>query len=186
MGTSVSLAAETHYVQPDTPTTRDVPGRGRVIRFDEREAHMSVETENEAVIRRFFEEVFNQGREEVIDEIVAADYLDYGHSPPGQGPEGAKQDFRGFSAAFGDLQFSIDEMLAEGDRVATRWTGRLTHRGSFMGIVPTGKRVTLSGISTYRLANGRLVETHTNANPWMIFQQIGALPPREYYSEGVS
>ncbi len=147
---------------------------------------MSVETENEAVIRRFFEEVFNQGREEVIDEIVAADYLDYGHSPPGQGPEGAKQDFRGFSAAFGDLQFSIDEMLAEGDRVATRWTGRLTHRGSFMGIVPTGKRVTLSGISTYRLANGRLVETHTNANPWMIFQQIGALPPREYYSEGVS
>jgi predicted ester cyclase len=150
------------------------------MRVDEREAHMSVETENEAVIRRFFEEVFNQGREEVIDEIVAADYLDYGHSPPGQGPEGAKQDFRGFSAAFGDIQFSIDDMLAQGDRVAARWTGHVTHTGSFMGIAPTRKRVTLPGISIYRLANGKLVETYTNANPWAVFQQIGALPPREY------
>jgi hypothetical protein len=61
VGTLVSLAAEPRCVQapPDTPTTRDVPGRGRVIRFDERKVHMSAETENEAVIRRFFEEVFN-------------------------------------------------------------------------------------------------------------------------------
>jgi hypothetical protein len=81
---------------------------------------VSVETKNEAVIRRWYEEVFIQGREDVIDEIVRADYLDYGHNPPGQGPEGAKQDFRRLLAAFSDIPSSIDDMLAQGDRVLTR------------------------------------------------------------------
>jgi predicted ester cyclase len=142
------------------------------------EANMSVETENEAVIRRWYEEVFNQGREDVIDEIEAADYLDYSHNPPGQGPEGAKKDFRGASATFSDIHYTIDDMLAQGDRVATRWMGHLTHTGSLMGIAPTGKRVTLSGVSIYRLANGKLVETHNAANLLEVFQQIGSLPPR--------
>ncbi len=79
---------------------------------------MSVETENEAVIRRWYEEVFKQGREDVIDEIVAADYLDYGHNPPGQGPEGTKQDFRGLFAAFSDIHYSIDDMLPLQDHYA--------------------------------------------------------------------
>ena len=149
------------------------------IGIPERKANMSVETENEAVIRRYYEEVFNQGRENVIDDIVAADYRDYGHTPPGQGPAGAKQDYRGLVAAFGDIQFSIDDMFAQGERVAARWTGHLTHRGSFWGIAPTGKRVTLSGISLYRLANGKLVETYNAVNDLDVYQQLKAVPAGE-------
>jgi predicted ester cyclase len=71
-------------------------------------------------VRRFYEGVFNQGNEAIIDETVAPDYMDYGHNPPGQGPEGAKADFRGGRAVFSDVHFTIDDMLATGDQVVTR------------------------------------------------------------------
>lgn len=142
-----------------------------------------VENDNKAVICRWFEEVFNQGREEVIDEIVSADYIDYGHNPPGRGPEGARQDFRDFFAAFSDVHYTIDDLLADGDKVAARWTGHFTHSGDnfshggeMAGVPATGKRVTLTGISVYRLANGQIVSTHLAGDMLGFMQQIGALP----------
>ena len=69
---------------------------------------MSQEEDNKALVQRFYEEVFNQGREEVIDEIISPDYIDYGHEPLGRGTEGAKQDFRGATAVFSNTHYTIE------------------------------------------------------------------------------
>lgn len=136
---------------------------------------MSMEEENKAIVRRFYEEVFNRGREEVIDEIISPDYIDYGHEPPGRGTEGAKQDFRGATSVFSNTYYTIDEMIATGDCVIVRWTGQYIHSGEFAGVAPTGKSVSLTGISIYRVANGQIQETR-NAVNWMgLLEQIGAL-----------
>jgi len=144
---------------------------------------MSVETvktsvveENKAVVRRFYEEVFNQGQEAVIDEIISPDYMDYGHNPPGRGIEGAKADFRGGAAYFSNPHFKIDDLIATGDQVVARWTGTLTNTGDFMGVPASGKTVTLTGISSYRVANGKLLETRNAVNWLDLLQQLGAVP----------
>lgn len=88
---------------------------------------MSLEEDNKAVVKRFYEEVFNQGREDVIDEIISPDYIDYGHEPPGKGIEGAKQDYRGATSVFSNTHYTIDELIATGERVVARWTGTYIH-----------------------------------------------------------
>jgi len=132
--------------------------------------------DNKAVVQRFYEEVFNQGREEVIDEIISPDYTDYGHNPPGRGPEGAKQDFRGATSVFSNTHYTIDELIATGDQVVARWTGTYIHSGEFAGIAATGKPVSLTGISIYRLANGQILETRNAVNWLGLLQQLGAIP----------
>ncbi len=136
---------------------------------------MSQEENNKAIVQRFYEEVFNQGHEEVIDEIISPDYVDYGHEPPGKGPEGAKQDFRGATSVFSNTHYTIDELIATGDRVIVRWTGTYIHSGEFAGIPPTGKSVTLTGISIYRVANGQIQETRNAVNWLSLLQQLGAI-----------
>lgn len=105
---------------------------------------MPQEKDNKAVVQRFYEEVFNQGQEEVIDEIISPDYVDYGHEPPGRGLEGAKQDYRGATSVFSNTHYMIDELIATGDRVIARWTGTYIHSGLFAGIAPTNKPVSLT------------------------------------------
>jgi len=138
-----------------------------------------VDTEaNKALARRVFEEVFNQMNLDLVDEIFAADYV--GHVPPNpdvHGPEGFKQFSAMLSAGFPDSHYTIEGMIAEGDKVTIRWTALGTHQGEFMGIPPTGNRVTTAGITIYRIANGLIEEDWTNANFLGLFQQIGAIPP---------
>lgn len=136
---------------------------------------MSQEEDNKAIVQRFYEEVFNQGREEVIDEIISPDYVDYGHEPPGKGPEGAKQDFRGATSVFSNTHYTIDELIATGDRVTVCWTGTYIHSGEFAGIAPTNKPVSLTGISIYRVANGQIQETRNAVNWLGLLQQLGAI-----------
>lgn len=131
--------------------------------------------ENIAVVKRFYEEVFNQGREEVIDEIISPDYIDYGHEPAGRGPEGAKQDYRGATAVFSNTHYTIDELIATEERVIVRWTGNYVHSGEFAGIAPTNKPVSLTGISIYRVAKGQIQETRNAVNWLGLLQQLGAI-----------
>lgn len=137
---------------------------------------MSVEEQNKAVVRRYYEEVFNQGQESVLDEIISPDYMDYGHNPPGRGIEGAKEDFHSGAAFFSDAHFTIDDMLAMSDQVVVRWTGSLKHIGEFMGVPATGKTVTLTGISMYRVTDGKLLETRNAVNWLDLLQQLNAVP----------
>ena len=130
--------------------------------------------ENGALVRRFIDEIFNQGRLEVADEILAPDYVH--HDPTtskfGSGIEGFKQMVSLYRQAF-DLQIVLEDQIVSGDKVVDRWTGHGTHQGAFMGMAPTGKRISSTGISIHRIASGKVAETWNNYDALGIFQQLG-------------
>jgi len=139
---------------------------------------MSTE-ENKALVRRFFEEVLNEKRLDRADELVAPDYLDHA-ALPGQGPglEGAKQQrWAMYFAAIPDLHSTIDDLVAEGDKVVVRYTGEGTQQGELLGIPPTGKRFRFSGICIIRLAEGKIAENWEQDDLLGLMQQLGVLPP---------
>ncbi len=131
---------------------------------------------NVAVVRRFYEEVFNDGNDAVIEEIISPDYVDYGHNPPGAGPQAARDDWKGVKEPFPDARYEIDDVVAQGDTVAVRWTGTMTHTSPFLGVEPTGKRLTLTGTSVYKLAGGQITETRNQADVLGLLVQLGLAP----------
>jgi len=142
---------------------------------------MSTET-NKAVSRRFLEEVFGKGKLNVLDEIIAKDHVNSGPGTlPGlpAGPEGAKQLVTVYRNAFPDVHFTVDEQIAEGDKVVTRWTGHGTHKGELLGIPATGKTSTVTGIAVDRIANGMIAESWGIFDQFGMMQQLGVIPTPE-------
>ena len=133
--------------------------------------------ENKAAARRFLEET-DKGNLDVIDELVSPDAID--HNPfPGQAPgaQGVKQVFGMLRTAFPDMSRSIEDMVAEGDRVAFRSTLHGTHRGEFLGIPATGKQVALPGIDIIRFDDdGKMVEHWGLFDVPLLMQQLGVMP----------
>src|ERR687889_1768339 len=115
---------------------------------------------NKALVRRYFAEAWSKGNVAAVDEFMAANYVEYpttsGVLPPG--PEGLKEAITTYHTAFPDLKATLDDILAEGEMVAYRWILRGTHLGEWLGIPPTGNHFTASGISVYRIAEGKVVE----------------------------
>jgi len=139
---------------------------------------MSTES-NKAIARRFLEEVFGQGKLAVADEIVSPDHVDHGPGAlPGvpHGPEGSKMLVTGYRNAFPDIHFTIDEQIAEGDKVVTRWTGHATHKGELAGIPATGKSATVTGMGVDRIVNGKIVESWGIFDQFGMMQQLGVIP----------
>lgn len=134
--------------------------------------------ENKALVRRWFEDLFNEGNPDVADEIIAPDHLDHDPALPDLpiGPEGQKQLVNLYRSAFPDARITIEEQVAEGDTVVTRWSGRGTHQGELMGVAPTGKQVTITGIVINHISEGKIVESWTNYDALGMLQQIGAIP----------
>jgi steroid delta-isomerase-like uncharacterized protein len=137
---------------------------------------MSTE-ENKAIVRRWFEEVINHQRVDRAGELVTPDYVDHG-ALPGQAPglEGAKQKWAMYIAAVPDLHGTVEDMLAEGDEVAARWTAEGTHQGELLGVPATGKRFRFSGISICRLAEGKMAEQFEQWDRLDLMQQLGVIP----------
>jgi steroid delta-isomerase-like uncharacterized protein len=140
-----------------------------------------VSEQNKQLIRRAVEEVWNGGNFDVVDELVASDFIVHAALPEDEvhGPEGAKQYFAMLRQAFPDLHFTIEEQIADGDRVVTRWTATGTHTGTFQGIPPTGTRSTTSEIDIDRIANGKVVECWMQMDRLGLLQQLGAIPVPE-------
>jgi predicted ester cyclase len=136
---------------------------------------MSVE-ENKATDRRYVAEVLNSGNLAAIDQIMAPGYV--GHVPgfPPSDREGDKQLIAMFHRAFPDLRFTLEDQIAEGDRVVHRLSVVGTHRGEFMGIPPTGRRVSVTGVNINRFADGRVVEAWGFMDMLGLMQQLGAVP----------
>ena len=138
--------------------------------------------ENKAIARRALEEIFSaQGDLDVADELIAPNYI--GHDPVSpedvHGPEGVKEFASMYRNAFPDVQMSVEDQIAEGDMVATRWIASGTHQGDMMGIAPSGNRVTVSGTSIERIVDGKIEETWDNYDALGMMQQIGAIPSPE-------
>ncbi|GAC1355268.1 MAG: ester cyclase [Ktedonobacteraceae bacterium] len=138
---------------------------------------MSTE-DNKALVRRFYEEGWNPGNLAVFDELFAPNYVlhDPGFPEPIRGPEGFKQYYTTYSTAFPGNQFTVEAYIAEGDTVVSRWTARGTHTGNLMGIPPTGKQVTVTGITINHIANGKIAEDWTNYDMLGMVQQLGVIP----------
>jgi steroid delta-isomerase-like uncharacterized protein len=132
--------------------------------------------ENKAIDRRFTEEGWNQGNTAVFDAFLAADFLGHDPSGPLHGPEEFKQLDATYRTAFPDTHLTIEDQVAEGDLVASRWMATDTHQGSLMGIAPSGKRVIATGITITRFAGGKIAEAWFNYDTLGMLQQIGALP----------
>jgi len=135
---------------------------------------------NKLLVRRFVDEMWNEGALDVADEVLAADYIEHPSTPdeakPAEpcGPEGMKRFVRMFRHAFPDMKFSVEHMVAEGDKVAIHLVGRGTHLGELHGMAPTGRPVRIGGAAIHRIENGKIAETYQVVDRLSMREQIGA------------
>jgi predicted ester cyclase len=136
---------------------------------------------NRLIGRRVLLELWGEGRLEVADELYAPNYVDHVSRGPESGevmgPEGIKQAVTMFRRAFPDLHYMVHEGIAQGDLVMTRFSARGTQEGQFLGLAPTGRVVTYTGIDLNRIAGGKIVESWVNYDALALLQQIGLVPP---------
>jgi predicted ester cyclase len=135
---------------------------------------------NKAIVRRHFEAVVNQANLDNIEEWVSPDFLDH-EAPPGHahGPASVRYTVDGQRAGFPDWSVTVDDIVAEGDRVVVRNTWRGTHHGVWRDIAPTGRTVTYTGMVMWRLADGKIVERWASIDRLSILRQLGAIPAEE-------
>ncbi len=140
---------------------------------------MSTE-QNKSIVRRWVEEGWNKHNPAVVDQLYAPDYVQ--HEPPPEtvnSSDALKQYVSMFLTAFPDLQLTIEDLIAEGDKVVWRLNSKGTHQGLFMGIPATGKTAVVAGAVIFRLENSRIVEGWVNIGALGLLQQLGAIPMPE-------
>ena len=138
---------------------------------------MSTE-QNKALVRQLVEEIFNRGNIGRADEFLAPDFVEREELPPGipRDREGVKQLTTMLRSAFPDFKATIDDIVAEGDKVVIRQTWSGTQKGEFMGMPPTGKSISFGVIDIIRAANGKFVEHWGVMDSMLMMQQLGAMP----------
>jgi steroid delta-isomerase-like uncharacterized protein len=133
---------------------------------------------NKASARAVFE-VWSTGELERLDDLVAPEVVHHDpYDPNGdQGLEGMKRTIELNRAAFPDMRLTVEDQIAEGDKVVTRWTGEMTHSGELGGVEPSGNKVTISGITIDRFEDGKIVEAWRSMDTLGLLRRIGALGP---------
>ncbi len=137
----------------------------------------TVTEQHAALMRRHFVEHWNGGNPAVADEVYAPDFVAHGSPNPAIGPDGVRRFVADLRAAFPDLHYTIEDLIATDDKVVVRWTMRGTHRGELMGLPPTDKAVALTGISINRFAGGKSVESWDQTDIFGLLGQLGIIPP---------
>ena len=142
---------------------------------------MSAE-ESKATMRRYFLDAFAQGNYDLLDELLAPDYVNHTPATPDlpTGPEGVKGVVTMFRSAMPDLRVLIEDMIAEGDKVATRYTLEGTHEGELFGVPPTGQRLSIESITVERVSDGKIREHWRVTDELGMMQQLGAIPAPEH------
>jgi predicted ester cyclase len=138
--------------------------------------------DNAALIRRWFEEVWNLGREETIDELCAKDAVGYGQTHDGSDIVGLgpfKEFWRNFRTAFSSIHIDLHQTIEQGDMAMARWSISMTHTGAFLGIAPGGKEVRVSGMSVQRFVGGKIVEAWDNWDQLGLMTQLGVFSLEE-------
>jgi steroid delta-isomerase-like uncharacterized protein len=140
---------------------------------------MSQMESSKAVVRRLLEDFLSCGDPGVADEVLAPDFTDHNPSNVGlTGSDNLKESVRSWCLAFPDTRTIVDDLIAESDVVAARWTSTATHRGAFLGIPATGRQVTVTGSGLFRLADNRIVESWDHFDALGLLQQLdGSVMP---------
>jgi steroid delta-isomerase-like uncharacterized protein len=140
-----------------------------------KEVYMAVE--DIQLVKRWFDEVWNNGNLDAIDELLATDAIGHGLGEAGKnviGPEAFKPFVQRLRGAFPDMHISVDDTISEGDKIAARFTATMTHQGDDLGMPATGKHVTVSGICFTRISNGQIVEGWNCWDIYGMMQQLEA------------
>jgi steroid delta-isomerase-like uncharacterized protein len=132
--------------------------------------------DNKALVRRFIDEVFVDGRFESVDELLSDDFVPHTWQFSGDGKADLKTAIERVSKGLADGQFTIEDIIAEGDRVAVRVTAQATQVGEFMGLPPSGKTYTIGEIHIFRIRDGKVVEHWHQFDQLGLMRQLGALP----------
>jgi steroid delta-isomerase-like uncharacterized protein len=135
---------------------------------------MSAE-ENKDLARRSWEMLVNQQNPDAIDELYTPNFVWHEPDEDIQGPEEARRFLGMYLSAFPDMRVSVEDEIAEGDKVVTRWTIRGTHRGELMGMDPTDEQVEIKGITIHRIEGGRIAEEWERYDNLSVMQQLGAI-----------
>ena len=136
----------------------------------------TLEEKNKDFIRANTEDFWNKQNIAAYDKYYATDFIIH-HADGDQNREQDKKLCQAFFTAFPDLHFTLDDLVAEGDQVALVWTANCTHKGEFMGIPATGKRIEFKGIDVYRIADGKIAEVWASMDNLGMMQQLGVIPP---------
>ena len=133
--------------------------------------------DNKGTMMTFIQEVINQGRLERADDLVLEDFVELDPLPgQAQGREGLKDVIRQMRGAFPDIRWIVEEMVAEGEKVFSRFTWSGTHEGEFLGVAPTGRRITVKGMVIDRLVGGKMADSRILMDTLGMMQQLGAPP----------
>ena len=133
--------------------------------------------QNKDFVRRWFEEIWNKGRASAVDEMLPANGVIHGLEGAMRGPAAFKAFHAAYREAFPDVTIHIDDMVAEGDVVAVRWTGTATHNGNGLGFPATQKRIQFTGMGFVRVADDKLIEAWNNFDQFGMLQQLGVVSP---------
>jgi len=134
-----------------------------------------------ALLRRWFDEIWNQGRIETVDELLAKDAVMWGIGRPDQSSRGGaefKEFYHRQRSATPDVKITLDQVVQEGDTAFARWTATMTHTGEGLGVAPTNQTITLSGMSACRVSNGKIVEGWNSWDQVGMARQLGLLEGR--------
>ena len=142
--------------------------------------------ENESAVRRFMGELWSEGNLSVADELVASDHVHLVGDDELHGPEGIKGAVTRLRTAFPDLQFVVNDLISDGDRVVLRWTATGTHEGPLADLAPTGRRVTWMGCDWFRLRSGQLIEAFVFTDGEAFYEQLTATESEAAPDRGMS
>jgi steroid delta-isomerase-like uncharacterized protein len=156
--------------------TMQMAGRRLSVGRESEEGESMSTVDNKALVRRFWEGLVGTGDSTLADELLAPGYIVHYAGNPPMDRDGFLQFLGALRTAFPDVAVTVEDLLAEGDEVAVRWTWRGTQQGPFLGIPPTGEAVAGSGIGLFRIANGRIVEDFVQEDTFGLLQQLGAIP----------
>ena len=134
--------------------------------------------DNKAIVRRLYEEVWNKRKLEAISEIISSSHALQAPNISGSsiGPEAYKRQVLSFLAGYPDLHWTIEDIIAEKDKVVACWTISGTHKGDYMGIPATNKKVSVDGITVHLIANGKIMDSYSNWDALGLMRQLGAVP----------
>ena len=135
------------------------------------------QNDNKKLSKRLFEEVWNKGNLDIIEEFIASDYIIHMGSKDLIGVDRYKNFIRAYRRAFPDISYTVDDLIAEDDKVVERWTARGTHKGEIWGIPPTNKKLIVSGIDIVRIVDGKMVERWGQFDFQGMMEQLGVIKP---------
>jgi steroid delta-isomerase-like uncharacterized protein len=175
MSNSQSFARHAFTLACLLPTVLAATACQRVSAKPEQAPLSAQAARNRVAVQRYFDEVWNQGKLEVLDQLLAEDYVNHSSSLPGSppGPAGVKPIVAAMRRAFPDLHYRIDQLVTTDAAVAARVTLSGTHRGDFFGIAPTGKRFEVTQTNIERFRDGKIVEHWRNTDELSLLRQLG-------------